>query len=118
MDSEEQRAALRGAVYRGDGPAVVQLLRGVGAYDDLLQLGGDGLIAAVVQRVDGASELAGDLTVALRRRGWDGDDELADQLDALLGSGPAPTLRALPVGDGGHVHARSACLQPWRSPAL
>jgi hypothetical protein len=97
MDSKQQRAALRGAVYRGDGPAVVDLLRGVGAYDDLLQLAGDGLVAALMQRVDGASELAGNLVVALRQRGWDGDDELAEQLDALLGSGPAPMLRALPV---------------------
>lgn len=57
----------------------------------------DGLIAALMQRVDGAPELARDLVAALRQRGWDGDDELADQLDALLGSGPAPMLRALPV---------------------
>jgi hypothetical protein len=97
MDSEEQRAALRAAVYRRDGSAVVHLLRGVGAYDDSLQLAGDGVIAAVLQRVDGARELARDFVVALRQRGWDGDDELADQLDALLGSGPAPMLRALPV---------------------
>ena len=40
---------------------------------------------------------ARNLVVALRRRRWDGDDELADQLDALLGSGPAPMLRGLPV---------------------
>ena len=97
MDSKEHRSALRAAVYRGDGPAVVRLLRGVGADDDSLQLAGDGLIAAVMQRVDGAAELARDLVVALRRRGWDGDDELADQVDAVLGSGPAPMLRALPV---------------------
>ena len=97
MDTKEQRSALRAAVYRGDGPAVVHLLRGAGTYDDSLQLAGDGLIAALVQRVDGAAELARDLVVALRERGWDGDDELADQLDALLGSGPAPMLRALPV---------------------
>jgi hypothetical protein len=97
MDSEEQRAALRAAVYRRDGPAVVHLLHCPGAYDDSLQLAGDGLVAAVIQRVDGASELARNLAVALRRRGWEGDDELADQLDALLGSGPAPMLRALPV---------------------
>jgi len=97
MESEEQRAALRAAVYRGDGPAVVRLLRSAGAYDDLLQLAGDGLVAAVMQRVNGASELARELVVALRQRGWDGDDDLADQLDALLGSGPAPMLRALPV---------------------
>ncbi|MGH2881149.1 MAG: UPF0158 family protein [Solirubrobacteraceae bacterium] len=97
MDSKEKRSARRAAVFRGDGPAVVDLLRGVGAYDDSFQLAGDGLIAALMQRVDGAAELGGDLVVALRRRGWEGDDELADQLDALLGSGPAPMLRALTV---------------------
>jgi len=43
----EQRSALRAAVYRRDGAAVVNLLRGVGAYDDSLQLTGDGLIAAL-----------------------------------------------------------------------
>ena len=97
MDSQQQRSALRGAVYRGDGPAVVELLRGVGADDDALQLAGDGVIAAVMQRVDGAVELAGKLVVGLRQRGWDGDDELADQLEAQLGSRPAVMLRALPV---------------------
>jgi hypothetical protein len=35
--------------------------------------------------------------VALRQRAWDGDDELADQLEAQLGSGPAAMLRGLPV---------------------
>ena len=98
-----ERDGLRGAtlrpaaVYRGDGPAVVDLLRGVGADDDALQLAGDGVIAAVMQRVDGAAELARKLVVGLRHRGWDGDDELADQLEARLGSGPAAMLRALPV---------------------
>ena len=98
MDSKEQRSALRAAVYRGDGPAVVDVLRGVGADDGSLQLAGDGLIAAVMQRVDGAAELARGLSVVgLRQRGWDGDDELADQLEAQLGSGTAAMLRALPV---------------------
>src|SRR5437763_3191685 len=97
MDSKEQRSALRAAVYRGDGPAVVDLLRGRGADDDALQLAGDGVIAAVMQSVDGAAELARNLVVGLRQRGWDGDDELADQLEAQLGSGPAAMLRALPV---------------------
>jgi Uncharacterised protein family (UPF0158) len=97
MDSEEQRCALRAAVYRGDGRAVVDLLRGVGADDDSLQLAGDGVIAAVMQGVDGAAELARKLVVGLRQRGWDGDDELADQLEAQLGSRPAAMLRGLPV---------------------
>jgi hypothetical protein len=126
MESKEQRWALRAAVYRGDGPAVVELLRGVGADDDSLQLAGDGLIAAVVQRVDGAAELAGKLVVGLRRRGWDGDDELADQLEARLGSGPAAMLRALavdleelagilegdPVSVGGRIDIRTGEVWP------
>jgi hypothetical protein len=37
------------------------------------------------------------MTVALRERDWEGDDVLADQLDALLGSGVMPDLRPLPV---------------------
>ena len=93
MDSKEQRSALRPAVYRGDGPAVVHLLQGGGIYDDALQLAGDGLIVAVMQRVQGATELAHRLGLALRQRGWVGDDELTDQLDAQLGRGPAPMLR-------------------------
>lgn len=38
MDSEEQRCALRAAVYRGEGAAVMQLLGGVGVCDDAPQL--------------------------------------------------------------------------------
>jgi hypothetical protein len=97
MDSKEQRSALRGAVYRGDGPAVVHLLQNADAYADALQLAGDGVIAAVMQHVEGAPELGRDLVLALRHRGWAGDADLADQLDAQLGSGPAPMLRPLPV---------------------
>ena len=58
MDSKEQRSALRAAVYRGDGPFVVELLGGVGADGESLQLAGEGVVAAVMQRVDGAAELA------------------------------------------------------------
>lgn len=98
MGSQEQRSALRAAVYRGDGPAVVHLLQGgAGAYDDALQLAGDGLSAAVMQHVDGALELGRRFMLALRQRGWAGDADLADQLDAQLGSGPAPMLRPLRV---------------------
>ena len=97
MESKEQRSALRAAVYQGDGPAVVHLLQNAGNYDDALQLAGDGLMSAVIQGAPGAPELARHCVLALRHRGWDGDDDLADQLDAVLGTGPAPMLRPLPV---------------------
>ena len=54
-------------------------------------------MAAIIQRAQGAPELARHLVLALRQRGWDGDDDLADQLDALLGTGPLPMLRPLPA---------------------
>ena len=97
MDSKEQRSALRGAVYRGDGLAAVRLLRDGVSYDDALQLAGDGLSAALIQDVEGAPELARQLVDLLRQREWTGDHELADQLDDQLGSGPAPMLRPLLV---------------------
>jgi hypothetical protein len=73
MDSEEQRSAPQAAVNRGDGPAVVELLGGVGADVESLQLAGDAIIAAVMERVDGAAELAHKLVVDLRQRGWEGE---------------------------------------------
>lgn len=45
----------------------------------------------------GAPELARRCAQQLRERAWEGDDDLADQLDAALGNRPAPMLRPLPV---------------------
>ncbi len=97
MTGREWRIDLRGAVFRGDGAAVVTLLRHGLIPDDALQLIGDGLQTALVQHVDGAREMAADCGRALRERGWSGDDELADQLAAALGTGAIPMLRPLPV---------------------
>ena len=95
MDSKEQRSALRAAVYRGDGRAVVDVLRGVGADDDSLQLAGDGSSRPSCSAwTEPPSWLANSCSAS---GSWDGDDELADQLEAQLGSGPAAMLRALPV---------------------
>jgi hypothetical protein len=53
--------------------------------------------AAVQQRVPGAAELAEQCLLALRNREWEGDEELAEQLEAVLGIAPTPLLRRLPV---------------------
>ncbi|MFN2478198.1 MAG: UPF0158 family protein [Pseudonocardiaceae bacterium] len=102
MPVEEWRAQLRGAVYRGDGRAVVALARTGLRPDDrggaaALQLIGDGLISALAGQVDGAPELAADCVSALSERGWYGDTELVEHLQALLGTGPTPMLRSLPI---------------------
>ncbi len=97
MTAREWTAELRGAVDRGDGATVVAIVRRDGIRDDTLQLLGDGLLAALVQGVDHAAELGPECVDALRRRGWHGDDDLADQLDAVLRRSTIPMRRALPV---------------------
>ena len=91
------RSELRGAVYRGDGPAVVALVHDQFLPDDALQLIGDGLLVALALHTKAATGPADACRLALRERGWDGDNELADQLEALLGTGAIPLLRPLPV---------------------
>jgi Uncharacterised protein family (UPF0158) len=86
---------LRGAAYRGDA-SIVEVVRGR-LTEDVLQLAGDGLLRAVAQGVPDAAALAAQCAAALRQRAWEGDDELSDQLDAILNLGPMPMLRPLPV---------------------
>jgi hypothetical protein len=68
-----------------------------GRLTGVLQLAGDGLLDALAKDVKGAVELAAQCAAALRERCWDGDAELADQLQAALGRGVTPLLRSLPV---------------------
>ena len=84
-------------MYRADGQAVVALLRHELTTDDALQLIGNGLLAAVIQHVDGAPSVAAGCVAALRERGWSGDDDLAVHLEAVLGTAAIPMLRPLPV---------------------
>jgi hypothetical protein len=77
--------------------AFVQLLSGKPWPDDTLQLIGDGLLIALRQEIREASELAGECAAALRIRGWDGDEELAELLEARLGTAPIRLLRPLAV---------------------
>jgi hypothetical protein len=62
-----------------------------------LQMIGDGLVAALIDHVDGAAEAAAAVAARLRDRRWVGDDELADQLESRLGMIPTPMLRPLAV---------------------
>ncbi len=87
--------ALRAAVYTGDG-SIVEVVRGR-LTDDVLQLAGDGLVDAVAKGAPEAAELAAQCAAALRERAWEGDEELADQLEAILNQGATPTLRPLLV---------------------
>lgn len=90
--------ALRGATYTGDDAAVVALVRDEHLLDerDALQVVGDGLVVALAERAEGASEFAATCAARLRERGGIGDDVLADQLD----SRPSPALRPVPVDLG------------------
>ncbi|MDT7697473.1 MAG: hypothetical protein QOI75_6843 [Pseudonocardiales bacterium] len=97
MDDRDLTTQLRGAVHRRDGTAVVALADDPARPSSVLQLLGEGLAAAVTQRVDGAQQTAAQCVAALRARGWVGDVELADQLDALAGIGPIPMRRPLAV---------------------
>ena len=131
MIDRVQRTQLRAAVNTGDGTKVVALVQTLHLLDGGdLQLIGDGLVAALIERVDGAAETAADCATRLRERGWFGDDELADQLEARLGTHPAPMLRPLPVdleqlamileGDpvsgGGRIDRQTG--EVWPQPAI
>jgi hypothetical protein len=92
----DRRATLRVAAYRADWLGLVAALSAL-RWDDALQLAGDGLVVALAQEVDRAPELARRFVEALRERAWDGDDLLAERLEAALGDGPLPLLRPVPV---------------------
>jgi Uncharacterised protein family (UPF0158) len=90
---------LRAAACRGDGAAVVTVLAGDGRglLQSMPQLAGDGLLCALDQQLPAAQQLVDELVAVLRNRDWDGDAELADQLDPAS-SDPSPvSLRPLPV---------------------
>jgi len=76
---------------------VVVEITGPAVPENRLQAFGDWVLAALEQHADGAADAARQLLAALRQRGWEGDDALADQLDALSGSSTMLDLRPLPV---------------------
>ena len=96
MNTGEERISLRVKVPAGDGTAVMEMTGPV-VPENGQQAFGDWVLAALEQHAVGATQAAGRMVAALRERSWEGDDVLADQLEALLGSGVIPDLRALRV---------------------
>ncbi len=92
----EERRAVRGAVYQGDGDAVVAALSGLD-LDRSLQVGGSALLVALDDGAAGAGELVGRVVAGLRERGWKGDEELAVELDVARGVAEPTGLTGLPV---------------------
>jgi hypothetical protein len=126
----EELGRLRGALARGDGAALVQFLISKPWPEHALQLIGDGLLVALGQGVQEASRTAGECIAALRERDWEGDDELADSLEARLGTAPTRLLRPLavdleelamvlegdPVYGGGRIDLRTG--EVWPNSAI
>jgi len=64
---------------------------------DVLQLVGDGIVAALSTDVPGALGLAEGCVLGLRARRWPGDEELAVELEAAMGRRAWPALSPLGV---------------------
>jgi hypothetical protein len=93
---DELQISIRSALIDGDGRRIVSALADE-FLGDLLQVAGDALLVALAQRVEGASELARQCSQGLRDRAWQGDIELADELDRALGARPDPSLCPLAI---------------------
>lgn len=129
LSTDETRISLRVKVPAEDGTAVIEMT-GPAAPENGLQSFGDWVLAALEQHADGAAEAARLMIAALRERDWEGDDVLADQLAALLGSGVMPDLRPLgvdldeladilegdPMYGGGRVDLATG--EVWPAPAV
>lgn len=98
VDRRLDRDELRGALSRADVDALGSLL--VTSRDwpfDALQLLGDAVLMAVRERGHDIEPAARRCVRELRDRDWDGDAELATQIEATFGWAPTPLLRSLPV---------------------
>ena len=98
MEPTPERTLLA-SIHRCDGPAVVTVLTGDGRglLPSMPQLAGDGLLCALAHQLPAAQELAAELGAILRHRDWDGDAELADQLDPSNSDPGQVPLGPLPI---------------------
>lgn len=89
---------VRRVLYGGDGAAAFSVARSLGLGGPLQQVG-DLVLLALDYDVAQAGEFAAECCDALRARGWDGDQELADAIEATRGMPPsvAASLKELPV---------------------
>lgn len=98
VDRGRDRDELRGAVYRADVDALVSLLEpGRDWPGDALQLLGDAVLVVVGQREREVEPTARRCVDQLRERDWEGDAELATQIEGAFGWAAAALLRSLPV---------------------
>jgi hypothetical protein len=98
--AEDAYRSMAGACYRGDAPAALEALGALaaaGALDEVPQVAGDGVLLAVAHGLPGADAAARPVMEALDARGHEGDEILLEALRAVLGEGPEPLLRSLPV---------------------
>jgi len=129
LSTDETRISLRVKIPAEDGTTVIEMT-GPAAPENGLQFFGDWVLAALEQHADGAVKAARLMIAALRERCWEGDDVLADQFDALLGSAAMPDLRPLrvdldeladilegdPMYGGGRVDLTTG--EVWPAPAV
>ena len=94
MSHDAWRDALRIAVVQRDGAAIIRVV-GQELPDDGLQAAGNALLVAMSGQAEGATAPAERCAAALRARGWDGDELLADELDRHGNS--TTTLTSLPA---------------------
>ena len=121
---DELRRTLRSATYRASGAEVIAALQGADIRPHL-QLAGDGVITAQHQGIEKAPQIAERFATELRARDWDGDQELANELDAAIGLGEPTPLADLPTsldelaellddgqGEGGAIHLPDGAVWP------
>jgi len=97
VSSRVVRDELRGAVYRVDVGFLVGLLKERDWPGDALPLMGDAVLVAAGGRRHELGRAARRCVMELRDRDWEGDAELAIQIESAVGGGAAPLLRSLRV---------------------
>ncbi|AQP44629.1 hypothetical protein RPIT_07225 [Tessaracoccus flavus] len=89
---------MRGLLYRADAEAIVDVLNSDRQRPQYsLQMTGDLVLVAVDGHGPAVEDAARRIATELRERDWEGDEELALQIEAAYGWVPVPLLRPQPV---------------------